>query len=180
MPAASRSAVFRPVAPRSAASAALRALPLALLLAAAAPMLAGCQRPAEQEQAAAAPKVMHGRIAQFEMIDQRVGTGAVAQPGQEAIVQYTGWFYDETAPNKRGSKFDSSYDRNGQPFSFLLGAGRVIRGWDDGVAGMRVGGKRVLMVPPDLAYGKDGAGGGAIPPDASLVFEVELLGLEAR
>lgn len=162
------------------ARAVLRALPLALLLAAAAPMLAGCQRPSESEQAQAAPKVMRGRIAQFQAIDETVGTGAIAQPGQEAIVQYTGWFYDETAADKRGSKFDSSYDRNGRPFSFLLGAGRVIRGWDDGVAGMRVGGKRVLMVPPDLAYGKDGAGGGAIPPDASLVFEVELIGVEAR
>jgi FKBP-type peptidyl-prolyl cis-trans isomerase FkpA len=169
--AASRSIVFT----------ALRAPALAALLAGAALTLAGCQRQsAQEEQAAAAPKVLHGRIDQFQAIDERVGTGAVAQSGQEVIVQYTGWFFDETAANKRGSKFDSSYDRNGRPFSFLLGAGRVIRGWDDGVAGMRVGGKRVLMIPSDLAYGKDGAGGGAIPPDASLVFEVELIGIEAR
>ncbi len=168
-------------ASRSIVSTALRAPALAALLAGAALALAGCQRPsAQQEQAAAAAKAMHGRIDRFQAIDERVGTGAVAQSGQEVIVQYTGWFYDDTAANKRGSKFDSSYDRNGRPFSFLLGAGRVIRGWDDGVAGMRVGGKRVLMIPSDLAYGKDGAGGGAIPPDASLVFEVELIGIEAR
>ncbi|WP_441818269.1 FKBP-type peptidyl-prolyl cis-trans isomerase [Lysobacter sp. TAB13] len=120
-----------------------------------------------------------GRIAQFQTIDERVGTGAVAQSGQEVVVQYTGWLYDEKAENKRGTKFDSSFD-HGKPFSFLLGAGRVIRGWDDGVAGMRVGGKRVLMIPSDMGYGVEGAGGGAIPPDTSLVFEVELLGVVPR
>lgn len=171
----SRSVVF------AGARAASRALPLALCLLAATLALGGCQRPAaEPEQAAPAPKRMQGRIAQMQTIDERVGTGAVAQPGQEAIVQYTGWFFDETAADKRGSKFDSSYDRNGRPFSFHIGAGQVIRGWDEGVAGMRVGGKRVLMVPPELGYGRDGAGGGAIPADASLVFEVELIGLQAR
>ncbi|MGH8081561.1 MAG: FKBP-type peptidyl-prolyl cis-trans isomerase [Lysobacter sp.] len=137
-------------------------------------LLSGCQRPAAAPEQAATPKVFSGRIAQFQAIDERVGTGAVAQSGQDVIVHYTGWLYDEKAANKRGSKFDSSYD-HGQPFDFLLGAGRVIRGWDEGVAGMRVGGKRVLMVPPDLAYGPSGAGGGVIPPDASLVFEVELI-----
>lgn len=165
---------------RSALRRGASALPLALALTAATVSLSACKRPAAQEeQAAAAPKVFSGRIAQFQTIDERPGTGAVAQSGQEVIVQYTGWFYDEKAANKRGSKFDSSYD-HGKPFSFLLGAGRVIRGWDDGVAGMRVGGKRVLMVPSDMAYGRDGAGGGVIPPDASLVFEVELLGVQAH
>lgn len=164
---------------RSALRRGVAALPLALALAAATVSLSACKRPAAQEEQAAAPKVFSGRIAQFQTIDERPGTGAVAQSGQEVIVQYTGWFYDEKAANKRGSKFDSSYD-HGKPFSFLLGAGRVIRGWDDGVAGMRVGGKRVLMVPPDMAYGRDGAGGGVIPPDASLVFEVELLGVQAH
>ena len=151
---------------------------LALTLACAAVTLSACNRPAAPEQAAA-PKVYSGRIAEFQVIDQQVGTGAVAQAGQEVIVQYNGWLYDEKAADKRGSKFDSSYDR-GKPFSFLLGAGRVIRGWDDGVAGMRVGGKRTLMIPSDLGYGASGAGGGAIPPDTSLVFEVELLGVEQR
>ncbi|KWS02565.1 FKBP-type peptidyl-prolyl cis-trans isomerase [Lysobacter capsici AZ78] len=163
---------------RSALRRGVAALPLALALAAATVNLSACKRPAAQEEQAAAPKVFSGRIAQFQTIDERPGTGAVAQSGQEVIVQYTGWFYDEKAANKRGSKFDSSYD-HGKPFSFLLGAGRVIRGWDDGVAGMRVGGKRVLMVPPDMAYGRDGVGG-VIPPDASLVFEVELLGVQAH
>jgi FKBP-type peptidyl-prolyl cis-trans isomerase FkpA len=164
---------------RSALRRAAAVLPLALALTAATVSLSACKRPAAQEEQAAAPKVFSGRIAQFQTIDERPGTGALAQSGQEVIVQYTGWFYDEKAANKRGSKFDSSYD-HGKPFSFLLGAGRVIRGWDDGVAGMRVGGKRVLMVPPDMAYGREGAGGGVIPPDASLVFEVELLGVQAH
>lgn len=155
-----------------------RALPLALLLVAATLSLSACKKPAASESAEAPAKVLNGRIAQFQIIDERIGNGAVAQSGQDVIVQYTGWFYDEKAANKRGSKFDSSYDHNGRPFSFMLGAGRVIRGWDDGVAGMRVGGKRVLMIPPDMGYGAMGAGNGAIPPDASLVFEVELFGVQ--
>lgn len=150
-----------------------RALPLALVLVSSAVALSACRKPAAQEEAAA-PKVFSGRIAQFQTIDERVGTGEVAQSGQDVIVHYTGWLYDEKAVDKHGTKFDSSLDR-GKPFDFLLGAGRVIRGWDDGVAGMRVGGKRILMVPPEMGYGREGAGGGVIPPDASLVFEVELL-----
>ena len=114
-----------------------------------------------------------GTIAAFQTIDEKVGDGAVAKSGQEVVVHYTGWNYDEKAPDKHGSKFDSSRDRN-EPFTFLLGAGRVIRGWDEGVAGMRVGGKRVLMIPPAYGYGRKGAGG-VIPPNGSLVFEVELL-----
>lgn len=157
-------------------AAGLIALSLAVLA------LGACDRrsAAEPERAEAPAKALHGRIAQFQAIDQQVGTGAVLQPGNEAIVHYTGWFYDDRAADQRGSKFDSSYDHNGRPFSFLVGAGRVIRGWDEGVVGMRVGGKRRLMVPPELGYGAQGAGGGVIPPDASLVFEVELLGVEPR
>jgi FKBP-type peptidyl-prolyl cis-trans isomerase FkpA len=90
-------------------------------------------------------------------------------------VNYTGWLYDEHTADKRGRKFDSSLD-HGQPFSFVLGQGMVIKGWDEGVAGMRVGGKRLLLVPAELGYGARGAGG-AIPPGASLVFEVDLLGV---
>ena len=96
------------------------------------------------------------------------GDGAEAQAGQSVSVHYTGWLTD-------GTKFDSSVDR-GEPFDFPLGAGMVIRGWDEGVAGMRVGGKRKLVIPPDLGYGQRGAGG-LIPPGATLVFEVELLGI---
>ena len=88
-------------------------------------------------------------------------------------MHYTGWLYDERAPDRRGTQFDSSRNRN-EPFTFLLGAGQVIRGWDDGVAGMRVGGRRTLLIPSGYGYGRRGAGG-VIPPNASLVFEVELL-----
>lgn len=114
-----------------------------------------------------------GRIPELKRIDLVEGTGALAAAGADVTVHYTGWLYDEKAANQRGEKFDSSVDRN-QPFTFPLGAGRVIRGWDDGVAGMRVGGKRVLMIPPEYGYGRKGAGG-VIPPNGSLVFEVELL-----
>lgn len=114
-----------------------------------------------------------GSVAELQRIDQRVGSGALAVSGNDVTVHYTGWLYDERRPDKRGEKFDSSVDR-GEPFTFLLGAGRVIRGWDDGVAGMHVGGKRTLLIPSHMAYGRAGAGG-VIPPNASLVFEVELL-----
>ena len=102
--------------------------------------------------------------------DDKVGTGPEPQPGQTVTVNYTGWLDDN---GKRGKKFDSSLDRN-QPFSFTLGAGQVISGWDQGVATMHVGGKRTLVLPPELAYGDRGAGG-AIPPNATLIFDIELL-----
>jgi FKBP-type peptidyl-prolyl cis-trans isomerase FkpA len=101
------------------------------------------------------------------------GNGEVAEPGQTAVVHYTGWLHDPQAPGNRGEKFDSSLDR-GQHFQFPLGAGAVIAGWDRGVAGMQVGEVRELEIAPELAYGDRGAGGGVIPPGATLVFEVEL------
>jgi peptidylprolyl isomerase len=104
------------------------------------------------------------------IIDIKVGTGASPKPGQTVVVHYTGWL-DENG--KKGKKFDSSLDR-GQPFEFPLGKGQVIPGWDEGVATMKVGGKRTLIVPPDLGYGSSGAGG-VIPPNATLIFDVELL-----
>ena len=104
--------------------------------------------------------------------DTTIGTGAEATPGHKVSVHYTGWLYEN---GKKGKKFDSSLDR-GQPFSFSLGAHQVIRGWDEGVAGMKVGGKRTLIIPPNLAYGARGAGG-VIPPNATLLFEVQLLAL---
>ncbi len=101
--------------------------------------------------------------------DLETGEGAEARPGQRVTVHYTGWLAD-------GTRFDSSHDRN-EPFRFLLGKGQVIRGWDEGVAGMKVGGRRRLTIPPHLGYGPRGAGG-VIPPNATLVFEVELLEVE--
>lgn len=105
--------------------------------------------------------------------DAGAGSGAEAVAGQRVTVHYTGWLHDPGAPGARGRKFDSSKDR-GNPFSFALGGGQVIAGWDEGVQGMRVGGTRVLVIPPQLGYGERGAGG-VIPPHATLVFEVELL-----
>jgi FKBP-type peptidyl-prolyl cis-trans isomerase FkpA len=101
--------------------------------------------------------------------DIETGTGAIARSGQKAKVHYTGWL-------KNGQKFDSSLDRN-DPFEFTLGAGQVIKGWDEGVVGMKVGGKRKLTIPPSLGYGARGAGG-VIPPNSELIFEVELLGVK--
>ena len=114
-----------------------------------------------------------GNVAELQRIDVKVGTGAPAIAGDEVSVHYTGWLFDQNAPDKRGQKFDSSRDR-GEPLVFRLGTGRVIRGWDDGIEGMQRGGKRELQIPSGLGYGARGAGK-VIPPGASLVFEVELL-----
>ncbi|MES2480819.1 MAG: FKBP-type peptidyl-prolyl cis-trans isomerase [Pseudomonadota bacterium] len=104
--------------------------------------------------------------------DTTIGDGAQAAPGQQVQVHYTGWLYQN---GQQGAKFDSSRDRN-DPFAFSLGAGMVIRGWDEGVAGMKIGGKRTLIIPAELGYGARGAGG-VIPPNATLKFDVELLGV---
>ncbi len=109
----------------------------------------------------------------LQIIDTKVGTGASPRPNQTAVVHYTGWLYTNGA---KGQKFDSSVDR-GEPFEFPVGQGRVIKGWDEGVASMKIGGKRTLIVPPGLGYGARGAGG-AIPPNATLMFDVELLGVK--
>jgi FKBP-type peptidyl-prolyl cis-trans isomerase len=114
-------------------------------------------------------------ITSLQIADAQVGTGAEATAGKTVTVHYTGWLYDFKAADKHGKKFDSSRDRN-DPFEFRLGAGMVIKGWDQGVAGMKVGGKRTLIIPSPLGYGSRGAGA-AIPPNATLVFDVELLGV---
>jgi FKBP-type peptidyl-prolyl cis-trans isomerase len=101
------------------------------------------------------------------------GKGAEIKSGQTALVHYTGWLYDAAAPENKGKKFDSSV--GGEPFEFPLGAGSVIAGWDQGVVGMMVGGKRRLVIPPEMGYGSRGAGQGLIPPGATLVFDVELV-----
>jgi FKBP-type peptidyl-prolyl cis-trans isomerase len=109
----------------------------------------------------------------LQKIEVKQGTGTEATSGKAVVVHYTGWLYDTTKPNSHGAKFDSSRDRN-EPFGFVVGAGRVIKGWDDGVAGMKVGGQRTLVIPPQMGYGARGAGG-VIPPNATLIFDVELL-----
>jgi len=109
----------------------------------------------------------------LKIIDTKVGTGASPRTGQTVVVNYTGWLYVNGA---KGKKFDSSVDRN-EPFSFPLGMHQVIAGWDEGVATMKVGGKRTLIIPPGLAYGTRGAGG-VIPPNATLIFDVELLAIK--
>jgi peptidylprolyl isomerase len=109
----------------------------------------------------------------LKIIDIKVGAGPAPKPGQTCVMHYTGWLYQN---DKKGAKFDSSLDRN-QPFSFPIGQHQVIAGWDEGVATMKVGGKRTLIIPPELGYGARGAGG-VIPPNATLIFDVELLGVK--
>lgn len=115
-------------------------------------------------------------VSQLIKTDTKTSDGAEAVAGKMVTVHYNGWLYDPAAKDFHGKKFDSSVD-SGRPFSFPLGAGRVIPGWEQGVAGMRVGGKRTLIIPSSLAYGERGAGG-VIPPNATLIFEVELLGVK--
>ena len=122
--------------------------------------------PAFAEEAQNAQTTLSG----LKIIDTKVGTGASPRPGQICVMHYTGWLYVNGA---KGKKFDSSRDR-GEPFSFTIDRGQVIAGWDEGVMGMKVGGKRTLIIPPNLGYGPRGAGN-AIPPNATLLFEVELL-----
>ncbi|HUO83022.1 MAG TPA: FKBP-type peptidyl-prolyl cis-trans isomerase [Gammaproteobacteria bacterium] len=124
----------------------------------------------------AAQAVLPEEVEELVITDTKTGAGAAVAPGQTAVVHYTGWLYDPAAPEGKGRKFDSSRDR-GTPFRFALGAGQVIRGWDEGVAGMQVGGERRLLIPPELGYGELGAGG-VIPPGATLVFDVELMDVE--
>jgi peptidylprolyl isomerase len=109
----------------------------------------------------------------LQITDSTVGTGAAPKPGQICVMHYTGWLYEN---GKKGKKFDSSVDRN-EPFEFPIGKSRVIAGWDEGVATMKVGGKRTLIIPPELGYGARGAGG-VIPPNATLIFDVELLAVK--
>jgi len=123
-----------------------------------------------------APKTEAGKMAGLVKTDVKVGTGTEATAGKIVSVHYTGWLYDAAAPDHHGAKFDSSRDR-GQPFQFPLGGGQVIQGWDQGVVGMKVGGQRTLVIPAELGYGARGAGG-VIPPNATLMFDVELLGVQ--
>lgn len=130
---------------------------------------ADSQTPSKDKAAMPLPKAVNDLI----QIDRKVGTGAEALPLNNVMVHYTGWLYDPSKPEGRGNKFDGSLDRN-EPFVFMLGGGQVIRGWDEGVVGMKVGGKRTLIIPSHMGYGPRGAGG-VIPPYATLMFDVELL-----
>ena len=140
--------------------------PLRALLAAAV-LLAGCSPNTQQESTVS--------TAQLKMTELKPGTGPAIKTGQTAVVHYTGWLYVEDAPDHKGKKFDSSLDRN-DPFSFPVGGGQVIQGWDQGVAGMQVGGQRRLVITAELGYGSRGAGS-VIPPNATLLFDVELLSI---
>ncbi len=142
-------------------------LPLVILFAALA-ALSGCSEQAPATNTSESVSILIKK-------DVKIGDGAEAARGDMISVHYTGWLYDKSVTNNKGKKFDSSRDR-GQPFGFKLGAGRVIQGWDEGVAGMRVGGQRSLTIPSSLGYGARGAGG-SIPPNATLVFDVELLNI---
>jgi len=143
-------------------------VPLAVVLAGTVAAINGCSD-------SSTPSQVMGGVTELVLTDVEVGEGAEAIAGKKVSVHYTGWLYNEASADKKGAKFDSSRDR-GQPFEFPLGGGRVIKGWDQGVAGMKVGGQRSLIIPPNLAYGSRGAGG-SIPPNASLIFDVELLGV---
>ena len=139
-------------------------MPVVLLVS----LLGACSEPVDAPSVQAA-----GGVSELIKTDVVVGEGSEAIAGKQVSVHYTGWLYDESKADKKGAKFDSSRDR-GKPFGFPLGKGRVIKGWDQGVAGMKVGGQRTLLIPSELGYGARGAGG-SIPPNASLVFDVELL-----
>jgi FKBP-type peptidyl-prolyl cis-trans isomerase FkpA len=141
-------------------------------LLAAAMLLSACGNSPDHTTAPAATSPVNS----LEIVDLKTGEGAALAAGQTAVVQYTGWLYETGAPDKKGKQFDSSAGRD--PFRFKVGAGDVIAGWDQGAVGMKVGGQRRLIVPADLAYGSAGAGGGVIPPGATLVFDVELVAIE--
>jgi FKBP-type peptidyl-prolyl cis-trans isomerase FkpA len=147
---------------------------LACLLA----LLSACGREAPKDAATPATPADKGApITELQKTDVVKGAGEGASQGQVAVVHYTGWLYEATAEDHKGKKFDSSRDR-GEPFRFTIGAGNVIKGWDDGVQGMQAGGQRRLVIPASLGYGERGAGGGVIPPNATLLFDVELLAIE--
>jgi FKBP-type peptidyl-prolyl cis-trans isomerase FkpA len=135
--------------------------------------LSACGNDSSTPHAAAASPV-----SSLEIVDLKPGEGAAIAAGDRAVVQYTGWLYEASAPEKKGKEFDSSAHNGGQPFRFKVGAGEVIKGLDQGVVGMKIGGRRRLTIPADLAYGDNGAGG-VIPPGATLVFDVELQGIES-
>lgn len=160
-----------------------RFVSLVCVSAAAALLAAACSKegsPAgsERRRADAPTAPAAAPITELQKIDVVKGTGEGISSGQQAVVHYTGWLYDPSAPEHKGKQFDSSRGR-GKPFRFVIGAGGVIKGWEEGVQGMQPGGQRQLIIPAELGYGATGAGGGTIPPNATLLFDVELLAIEA-
>ncbi|MEO8133317.1 MAG: FKBP-type peptidyl-prolyl cis-trans isomerase [Betaproteobacteria bacterium] len=129
--------------------------------------------PAQDKPAAAAVTEVAPAV-QLKILEREVGTGREVQSGRAAMVQYTGWLFDERAPENKGKQFDTSSNR-GLPFGFIVGVGKVIKGWDQGILGMKVGGKRTLIIPPQLGYGAKDVGDGLIPPNSTLVFDIELI-----
>jgi peptidylprolyl isomerase len=144
----------------------MRLSSLIVVIALAGPLVVGASTQAAAQAAGSTMTTASG----LQITDTQVGTGATPRPGQICVMHYTGWLYVNGA---KGKKFDSSVD-HGQPFEFPIGRHQVIAGWEEGVASMKVGGKRTLIIPPDLGYGARGAGG-VIPPNATLIFDVELL-----
>ncbi len=134
---------------------------------------AGCNAQSTSSKQEKSAMTQSANITELQKIDTQVGTGREAEAGFNVTVHYTGWLFDPAAEGNKGKKFDSSLDRK-QPFNFFLGGGQVIQGWDEGVQGMKIGGKRTLIIPSEMGYGARGAGG-AIPPNANLIFDVELL-----
>jgi FKBP-type peptidyl-prolyl cis-trans isomerase FkpA len=149
----------------------LRRAVIAALVVLATGLLAACSRPSLP------PAAAEDRVATLAVTDTVAGQGASATPGSKVTVHYSGWLYDHTKADQKGTEFDSSR-KHGAPFEFTLGQGQVIPGWDQGVTGMKVGGQRRLVIPSYLAYGDSGAGG-VIPPGATLVFDVELMDVKA-
>jgi FKBP-type peptidyl-prolyl cis-trans isomerase FkpA len=141
-------------------------------------LLAACggKQPAAGPSDSAVSAAGGPAVATLEVGELQVGSGAPITAGQKAVVQYTGWLFETSAPDKKGKQFDSTRT-SGQPFSFVVGGGQVIKGWDQGVLGMKVGGRRRLTIPADLGYGDVGAGD-VIPPGAALVFDIELVAIE--
>jgi FKBP-type peptidyl-prolyl cis-trans isomerase len=131
----------------------------------------------EDESGAQEDNMAQSNITELIKTDELAGGGNEAAAGRRVTVHYTGWLYDQAKADHKGKKFDSSRDA-GKPFRFEIGAGNVIKGWEEGVQGMQVGGQRRLVIPAHLGYGEEGAGGGAIPPNATLLFDVELLAIE--
>jgi FKBP-type peptidyl-prolyl cis-trans isomerase len=148
--------------------------PSRLIAACALGLIAACsEKPAAPT---APPGAATAEASQMQIVELKPGTGPAIAAGQKAVVEYTGWLYETAAADKKGKEFDSSKN-GGQSFRFTVGAGQVIKGWDQGVLGMKVGEKRRLTIPADLGYGDVGAGG-VIPPGATLIFEVDLVGIE--